>query len=332
MKRNWIVPLALVAIVGWTIPALGQQSGSYQQGQRYGNSSQSSREYDSRDDNSRDYGSQDDSSQGYQSQDYQSNRSASRSSDRSGSDRNYDNSGNSSNARQRSGASSSNSWSNQGQAGSQGQRAGQGQWAGPGQSGNQGQAGMQGAANSRQFIREYDNNNDGYLSRSELPSNMRQNFNQLDRNSDGYISQSELSQHANRMAQSGGGGPPEVMYVWIVGANRGNPSLSDLQHAYEMLQKIDKDNDGYITRSELGQQQQKVAAHWINHLFTRLDQNSDDEISRDEAESSSLDPKFDQLDENGDGYLTRSELRQDIQQEQSRQASAEDSQDEESRR
>jgi Ca2+-binding EF-hand superfamily protein len=159
------------------------------------------------------------------------------------------------------------------------------------------------------------------------------NFQQLDRNRDGYLTASELAQHANRMAQSGQT-PVEVVYIWVTGANRGQPSLSDLQNAYAMLQKVDEDNDGHITRSELRDTQTKVASQMVENLFNRLDQNQDEEISQDEASGTLLGQRFNQLDTDNNGYLTSNELKKDFQRELNQQTSVSQSQDQsgESRR
>jgi len=132
----------------------------------------------------------------------------------------------SSNRGSRSSASDNNQSDNSSSRSNQSQSSGN--WSGN-------QSGSSDENTARDFIREHDRNNDGVLSRNELPSGMRSNFDTIDRNGDGYLSSSELRRHAGQMASSGG--PAEVMYVWINGANRGQPSLQDLQQAYDMLQK-----------------------------------------------------------------------------------------------
>jgi Ca2+-binding EF-hand superfamily protein len=164
-----------------------------------------------------------------------------------------------------------------------------------------------GASNAREFISEHDGDEDGYLAWSELPRDLRTSFNRLDRDGDGYLSQSELSQHANQAARTRV--PVEVTYIWVVGADRGKVELNELQQAYRLLQRIDNDNDGYITRTELRNQQQQVVSQFINHCFDCHDKDYDDEITRSEASGTMLARGFDHLDRNSDDKLTRSELR-----------------------
>jgi Ca2+-binding EF-hand superfamily protein len=172
------------------------------------------------------------------------------------------------------------------------------------------------------FMKRRDEDGDGYLSRSELPKGMRDGFEQLDRDHDGYLSPGELRQHAERFAsgqqQRRGQGrrtghPVEIAYIWVLDADQGQVHLKDLQQAYALLRKIDQNDDGEISRSELRKRQQQVASQYIDHCFQKLDQNNDDEITRSEARDSALGQRFDQFDRNQDDVVTRSELKRSIQ-------------------
>lgn len=171
--------------------------------------------------------------------------------------------------------------------------------------GNRMKTGVQG------FVRRHDNDDDGYLSRQELPSNLREGFEDLDRDSDGYLTASELRQHAQKaMSQQS---PVVVTYVWVLDTNEGRVRLNDLQQAYEALQEVDQDGDGEISRQEVRQRQQKVATRFIDKCFQQHDENDDDQISREEARGSNLAGRFKRLDRNSDDRLTRSELKQSLQ-------------------
>lgn len=104
--------------------------------------------------------------------------------------------------------------------------------------------------------------------------------------------------------------PAEVTFGWMVAAQGGAQRLRELQHAYELLQQLDEDGDGHITRTELRDRIEHALARWIEYGFERLDADGDDALSRSEAARSMLQERFDRLDANGDGLLTRSELRQ----------------------
>jgi Ca2+-binding EF-hand superfamily protein len=167
------------------------------------------------------------------------------------------------------------------------------------QSGNNGQSGVQG------FIQRHDRDGDGYLSKQEMPQDMRGDFDRLDRDSDGYLSRQELQRHAQ---QAQGGTPVEVTYVWVLDADAGNLSVSDIQDAYNELQKMDKDGDGKITRQELQSRREQVVGKWCDKCFDRLDSNNDGELSQSEAQNSEFANDFQEFDRNSDGSLTKSEI------------------------
>jgi Ca2+-binding EF-hand superfamily protein len=166
----------------------------------------------------------------------------------------------------------------------------------------------------RGFMERHDRDDDGYLSRRELPSDMRQDFGKLDRDHDGYLSRKELQRHAQE-AQRRGAKPVEVAYLWIIDANSGSVELKDLQDAYQELQKIDQDNDGKITRSELMARREHVASQWCDKCFDRMDQDNDGELSQSEAQESAFGEQFSDFDRNQDGYLTKSEIHRKLQDE-----------------
>jgi Ca2+-binding EF-hand superfamily protein len=172
-------------------------------------------------------------------------------------------------------------------------------------SGNQEQRSQEGA---RQFIKRHDQNNDGYLSRSEMPQRMRSDFDRLDANHDGELSRSEIERHASRAARRAGSSPVEVAYIWVLDADQGNVDLQDLQQAYDLLRKIDKNGDGKVSRSELRERREHVASAWCDQCFKRMDKNHDGELSKQEAKDSTFEDDFDKIDRNSDDMLTKSEI------------------------
>ncbi len=186
------------------------------------------------------------------------------------------------------------------------------------------------ASSADEFIRQHDQDEDNGLSRREMPRGMLEYFHDLDVDGDEHLSRSELQQHGQRMTQwldqqtnSSANLPDvaaetrvipvEVTYIWIMDADSGNVQLNDLQAAYELLRRLDGDSDGKITRDELQDRREQIASRWIDYGFERADSNADGVISREEANNTMLQERFDGLDRNGDEQLSRSELRRSSQ-------------------
>jgi Ca2+-binding EF-hand superfamily protein len=167
---------------------------------------------------------------------------------------------------------------------------------------------------TQQFMQRYDQNRDGYLARNEVPAAMRQNFDRADLNHDGYLSGSELRQRAQLAASERA--PVLFTALAIIDAERGRVDVDDLQQAYDILQRIDENGDGEITRDELQHGAQRVAQRIVDRVFQKLDQNEDEQITLNEASDSPLAQRFQEFDENRDNRLTRNELRDAIEQPQ----------------
>lgn len=174
------------------------------------------------------------------------------------------------------------------------------------------------AKNAAEFIQKHDQNQDGQLSKQELPEAKRSGFAQLDQDRNGQLSAAELRQHSARMTQRRL--PVEVTYVWVVETNQGRAKLEELQQAYDLLSKIDANGDGTIAPNELKEQQQKVATQWIDRSFERLDANGNDELTPEESRDSLIGRCFKRLDANKDSKLTRAELREAVEQKLERQS------------
>jgi Ca2+-binding EF-hand superfamily protein len=180
---------------------------------------------------------------------------------------------------------------------------------------------------AREFIRRHDQNGDGYLVRSELPSRMYDEFAEIDRNDDRYLSVTEVRRYAQesrgntgsedrspaRTARSGHS-PAQAAYVWIVDRNLDQTNQRDLQQAYTLLLKLDANRDGQISQNELAERGEQAVSQWCQELFERLDRNNDNSLSRDEALASIFGLRFDQFDKDGNGALTMSEIRQVMEQ------------------
>jgi Ca2+-binding EF-hand superfamily protein len=140
----------------------------------------------------------------------------------------------------------------------------------------------------------------------ELPERMRSEFGQLDADNDGYLSRREIEKHAQQFSNTSV--PVEVTYIWIMDADQGRVDLQQLQDSYSLLRKIDKNNDGQISRDELRDRREQVVSKWCDQCFKSHDKNDDGELSKSEARDTSFSEDFDKMDQNQDQMLTKSEI------------------------
>jgi Ca2+-binding EF-hand superfamily protein len=169
-----------------------------------------------------------------------------------------------------------------------------------------------------QFIRRFDRNRDGYLTRDELPPRLASQFEKLDTNGDGKLDKKEVDELMQILRRHFG-----------MSANKNNPAPFDQgaqQLAARMLQKMDANHDGKISREE--------AQGPLARIFDQLDLNKDGFLDRRELDRAAARlqgqmgkkgpgkgaggkemaqamriPDFDALDRNADGRLTREEVK-----------------------
>jgi len=172
--------------------------------------------------------------------------------------------------------------------------------------GNQ-QAGGQNAPrfDAARFFKDHDKNNDGKLSKDELPAAAQKEFDKLDANKDGFVSQQELQQHADQMARQ----RPQLVEVifYAIDIPEEGVTAQELQEAYDQLRKLDKNNDGKLDENEINALREQRKKERTDAIFEALDKNKDGKISKDEARGLWTD-NFAQLDKNKDGMLDRQEV------------------------
>lgn len=118
-------------------------------------------------------------------------------------------------------------------------------------------------------------------------------------------------------ADGPGHGPRGQMHERIKQADANGDGMLSKEEAKALprisahFDEIDTNRDGQITMEELrafhkAQMQQRHAEHW-----KKIDTDGDGRISRIEAQQNAprLFERFDQIDANGDGYITPDELR-----------------------
>jgi Ca2+-binding EF-hand superfamily protein len=103
----------------------------------------------------------------------------------------------------------------------------------------------------------------------------------------------------------------DVVFILIETSGFDESSVAELQRLYDVLRKLDKNNDGKIDPEALKAARMQIVEDRVDHIMTSLDTDKDGKISRDEAKGRILE-NFDRLDQNGDGFISREELRQAI--------------------
>jgi len=155
------------------------------------------------------------------------------------------------------------------------------------------------------FLKDHDKNNDGKLSKDELPAGAQKDFAKIDTNNDGFLSEDELQKHATMMINEQ---PRLLEIVWYtIDVVDDPPTTDEVQETYDQLRQIDKNNDGKIDKSELTAFRDQRRKERIDNIFKELDKNNDGKISKDEARGLWID-SFADLDKNHDGMLDRQEI------------------------
>lgn len=155
------------------------------------------------------------------------------------------------------------------------------------------------------FLKDYDKNKDGSLSRNELPPELRPAFDRLDANTDGKVSSEELERGITHLHPARR--PSDLIHVLIEMSACDDVCEGELQRSYDILRKADKNQDGKLDPDELKAARVRIVENRVDYLFTELDKNKDGKISRKEAKGMLL-QDFDQLDRDKDGFLDRAEL------------------------
>lgn len=163
------------------------------------------------------------------------------------------------------------------------------------------------------FLKKYDRNGDGFLTRNELPPLLQHRFAEFDADKDGKLSVEELRTHMEclqkwqalvahrreRLLALGG-------YVGSV-ASSDRPVQKLVQSAYELMQRIDANHDGKIDREEWDAARLKMREARLDALLERQGADKDGKISKAQAHGR-LKRHFDKWDLNQDGFVDREEL------------------------
>jgi Ca2+-binding EF-hand superfamily protein len=155
------------------------------------------------------------------------------------------------------------------------------------------------------FLERYDKNKNGFIEREELPASLRHAFDQIDANKDGKLSREELEKGAVYLQRQRR--PSDFIHILVEMSEDDEASRQELQYVYDLLRKMDKNNNGKLELDELKGMREQIVSDRVDELIQDLDANNDGKISKDEARGR-LKEDFDKIDLNKDGFIDRDEL------------------------
>ncbi|MBT4692629.1 MAG: hypothetical protein HOB73_04730, partial [Planctomycetaceae bacterium] len=131
-----------------------------------------------------------------------------------------------------------------------------------------------GPADFIERIKGFDQNNDGKITKDEMPERMQAMIERLDTNKDGAIDNKELAALKDRLAQGGQGQRPQGQQGQRPQGQQGQRPQFNPADIIKRIKESDKNKDGKITKDELPEQMQR--------MFPRIDTNQDGAIDREE--------------------------------------------------
>lgn len=154
---------------------------------------------------------------------------------------------------------------------------------------------------SSPFIQHFDLDGDGLVSADEFPGE-QDHFSSLDIDGDGYLDASESPSGP----PPGGPDPADILAEFDEDGD-GLISLSEFMGPEDHFDRLDADGDGYLNSEELSTGRPGPPPGRGGPGFDMDDADQDGMVS--EAEFSGPEELFNQLDADGDGYITREEVR-----------------------
>jgi len=195
-----------------------------------------------------------------------------------------------------------------------------------------------------QFIKRFDKNMDGMLSRNEVPPFLGKNFEKWDLDGDGKLNRDEVGQMINAVRNylgvesPAGKNSPQVEKIidnilLRMDTNKdGKISKDEAKNQIAAnFNLLDKNKDGYLDRAEL----RVIAVRFAEKMgkggpfgkpgpaqpafdFDALDANADGRLTRDELKGSPLLQRFNEIDTNRDGQIDRREFEAFLRKEEER--------------
>jgi len=156
-----------------------------------------------------------------------------------------------------------------------------------------------------EFVKEYDANKDGFLSKDELPERFRHTFDKLDINNDGKLSREELQKGVVHMQSRRR--PSDFVFILVEMSDCDECCAEEIQIVYEFIRKLDTNHDGKVDADELKVGREQLISRRVDAIFKDLDKNKYGKISREEARGQ-VKRHFDELDSDNDGFVSRDEV------------------------
>ena len=168
-----------------------------------------------------------------------------------------------------------------------------------------------------EFIKRFDKNGDGVLTRDELPPRLAAVFARIDANKDGKLDKKEVAVliRVLRQRQEQGQGPGEQAVKRLLDrldTNKdGKISKAEAKGPVaKNFERLDTNKDGYLDRQELlrGLRMGLLGGGRAPVDFDALDKNADGRLTRQELKGTPYLTKFDDIDTNKDGKIDPKEF------------------------
>ncbi|HEY2039762.1 MAG TPA: EF-hand domain-containing protein [Edaphobacter sp.] len=164
-----------------------------------------------------------------------------------------------------------------------------------------------------QRLMALDRNQDGVLTKDEVPERLQGLLSRADADHDGKLTPAEIRASATSQAaprgraqHSGDATRMDPILNALDADHDGILSASEIAAAPTALKTIDKDGDGELSSAEL-RPKQMTPTDRAKHMLDEWDTNKDGKITKPESHDR-MQSQFESIDTNHDGVLTEDEL------------------------